>query len=66
MGMAWVCALWQGLVRLGATKLVVTNFPHNPTAAVADKQLWERLLRICRAAGSPYVFSDEMYRFLGE
>lgn len=47
------------------TKLVVVNFPHNPTGAVASREMWEGIMAACRAVGSPYLFSDEMYRFLG-
>jgi hypothetical protein len=47
------------------TKLVVVNFPHNPTGQAASQDMWDAMLAACRAAGSPYLLSDEMYRFLG-
>ncbi|GAB4822749.1 hypothetical protein N2152v2_009795 [Parachlorella kessleri] len=42
-------------------KLVVVNFPHNPTGWLPDGKQWQRLVEACRRAGS-YLFSDEMYR----
>ena len=45
------------------TKLLVINFPHNPTgASISNKQLNE-IIELCRQ-NNTLLFSDEMYRFL--
>ncbi len=41
------------------TKLVVVNFPHNPTGAVACAQQWRRIIELCRERDA-YLFSDEV------
>jgi aspartate/methionine/tyrosine aminotransferase len=46
-------------------ELVVVNFPHNPTGAMLQQQDWQQLVAACKAAGA-WLFSDEMYRFIGE
>ncbi len=45
------------------TRLIVLNFPHNPTGAMISR---EQLLEIISFAGKKRIaiFSDEMYRFL--
>ena len=45
------------------TKLVVANFPHNPTGYVPSREDFLALVAIMREHGA-YLFSDEMYRFL--
>jgi aspartate/methionine/tyrosine aminotransferase len=45
------------------TRLIVMNFPHNPTGAVLPKDSYDRVIELARARGIA-VFSDEMYRFL--
>ena len=45
------------------TKLIVVNFPHNPTGATLDSRAWRELVGIAETAGAR-LFSDEMYRFL--
>ena len=45
------------------TKLVVINFPHNPTGALIEKDVFSSIFEISEKHGS-IVFSDEMYRFL--
>lgn len=45
------------------TKLIVINFPHNPTGSLASKEKFKEVLEIAKSRGI-YVFSDEMYRFL--
>ncbi|OFW62013.1 MAG: aspartate aminotransferase [Actinobacteria bacterium RBG_16_64_13] len=45
------------------TKLVVWNFPHNPTGALPSQADYERMIAAAAAAGA-WVFSDEMYRLL--
>lgn len=45
------------------TKLLVVNFPHNPTGALPGANDWKRIVAICAERGIR-IFSDEMYRFL--
>jgi len=53
----------QGLLRPGQTKLVVTNFPHNPTGALPTPEDFEGMVESCRSAGA-HLLVDEMYRGL--
>ena len=43
------------------TRLLVVNFPHNPTGYVPEEKEWCELLELCKA-NNIYLFSDEMYR----
>ena len=52
----------EALLDRGA-KLIVWNFPHNPTGALPPLEDYERMLDLARQAGA-WVFSDEMYRLL--
>jgi aspartate/methionine/tyrosine aminotransferase len=45
------------------TRLLVLNFPHNPTGYLPEREELEAILDIARHR-SLYVFSDEMYRLL--
>jgi len=45
------------------TKLIVVNFPHNPTGATVSKEDFREILEIAKVKNL-FVFSDEMYRFL--
>ncbi len=45
------------------TRLVSVNFPNNPTGAIPSREVWDRLVEICRAQGA-WLFSDEVYRLL--
>jgi len=45
------------------TKLIVLNFPHNPTGLLPDRRTLEAIVEIARTAGL-MLFSDEMYRGL--
>lgn len=45
------------------TKLVVVNFPHNPTGFIPSQKDFNGLIDLLREMGI-YLFSDEMYRFL--
>lgn len=45
------------------TKLVVINFPHNPTGATISKNELIEIIELCRQ-NNTLLFSDEMYRFL--
>ena len=48
---------------LPSTKLIVVNFPHNPTGATLDRRDFEAIVDFARQREIS-VFSDEMYRFL--
>ena len=45
------------------TKLVVVNFPHNPTGTIPSHAEFDALIGMLRERGI-YLLSDEMYRFL--
>ena len=45
------------------TRVLVVNFPHNPTGALPDADTWRGLFALAEARGV-YVLSDEVYRFL--
>ncbi len=45
------------------TKLLVINFPHNPTGYLPTRAVLDRIVAIARAHHL-YLFSDEMYRLL--
>lgn len=45
------------------TKLLVFNFPHNPTGYLASRKDFDCVIEIAKEHNL-YVFSDEMYRFL--
>jgi aspartate/methionine/tyrosine aminotransferase len=47
----------------GRTRLIVLNFPHNPTGYLPSRALLDRVLEIARKQ-EIFVFSDEMYRLL--
>ena len=45
------------------TKLVVANFPHNPTGILPSKDDFIAMVELVRERGA-YLLSDEMYRYL--
>ena len=45
------------------TKMLVLNFPHNPTGATLSKTDWLAIITLAKA-NDVILFSDEMYRFL--
>lgn len=45
------------------TKLLVLNYPHNPSGAVLEREVFEGLIELARKHGA-YVFCDEVYRYL--
>ena len=45
------------------TRVIVVNFPHNPTGATVSHARWTEILQIAAEVGA-YVLSDEMYRGL--
>ena len=45
------------------TKLIIFNFPHNPTGYLPSKRDFQKVTEIARKHNL-HVFSDEMYRFL--
>lgn len=48
---------------LPRTKLLVLNYPHNPTGAVIEKHVLEGAIALARECGA-YIFNDEVYRYL--
>jgi len=48
---------------IAQTRLIVVNFPHNPTGYVPSIAEYGKIVDIARRNGI-YLFSDEMYRFL--
>lgn len=47
----------------GRTKMLVVNFPNNPTGYLPTQEFFRDLLALVNEAGI-YLFSDEMYRLL--
>lgn len=45
------------------TRLILVNFPHNPTGALLSREEWAGILAVAEEAGC-YLFSDEVYRLL--
>lgn len=45
------------------TKLVVLNYPHNPTGAILEKSVLEGIVNLARK-NKAYIFCDEVYRYL--
>lgn len=46
------------------TRLILINFPHNPTGAILSRERFDTLVGLCRKHGI-YLFSDEVFRLLG-
>lgn len=44
-----------------ATRLIVVNFPHNPTGALPDASSWNEIIAVARQCGA-WLFGDEVYR----
>jgi aspartate/methionine/tyrosine aminotransferase len=44
------------------TRLIVINFPHNPTSVHIDAETLEKIVEAARSVNA-YLFSDEVYRF---
>lgn len=45
------------------TKLLVLNYPHNPTGTVLEKKVLDGIIQLARKAGA-YIFCDEVYRYM--
>jgi len=45
------------------TKMLVMNFPHNPSGAILTRVQFDQLIELCRKYDI-ILFSDEMYRYL--
>jgi aspartate/methionine/tyrosine aminotransferase len=45
------------------TRLLIVNFPHNPTGYLPSKADYQRIIDLAKKHNL-YLFSDEMYRFL--
>lgn len=56
---------WDALESLVTpkTRLIVVNFPHNPTGFLPSRDDLDRIIAIARKNGT-WIFSDEMYRGL--
>jgi aspartate/methionine/tyrosine aminotransferase len=46
-----------------STRLIVINFPHNPTGYLPAREVFDRIIEQAARRGIP-IFSDEMYRLL--
>jgi aspartate/methionine/tyrosine aminotransferase len=44
------------------TRMIIVNFPHNPTGALPSRESFEKIIEIARERGI-VLFSDEVYRF---
>ena len=51
------------LLNSAPIKLVVVNFPHNPTGKTLTQEQHSSVLEMCKSKGC-HLFSDEMYRLL--
>ena len=51
------------LMEIHHPKMIVLNFPHNPTCALITRTELEQVVRVAAETGT-MLFSDEMYRFL--
>jgi aspartate/methionine/tyrosine aminotransferase len=45
------------------TRLILVNFPHNPTGALPSQEEWQEILEVAREANC-YLLSDEVYRLM--
>lgn len=45
------------------TRLLVLNYPHNPTGALPEKEVLEGLIALAEKNGA-WIFCDEVYRYL--
>jgi methionine aminotransferase len=56
---------WQHLADTlsDRTRLLIVNFPHNPTGAILDRSDLDRLAELLRGTGA-YVLSDEVYEHI--
>jgi len=45
------------------TKILILNYPHNPTGTVLEGKVLEELVELARKNGA-YIFCDEVYRYL--
>lgn len=53
----------RSIVEAHPIKLVVVNFPHNPTGKTLSRDQHADVVEMCRNRGA-FLFSDEMYRLL--
>jgi aspartate/methionine/tyrosine aminotransferase len=54
---------WLAQALSDQTRLLVVNFPHNPTGYLPAQDEWQEILNLARQHGVA-IFSDEMYRGL--
>jgi aspartate/methionine/tyrosine aminotransferase len=55
--------VYRDALRPGATRLVVTNWPHSPTGTMPPGSVFDEAARLAGEAGARFL-SDEVYRFL--
>lgn len=48
---------------LPTTKLLILNYPHNPTGALLDRKTFDGLVELAKK-NDAYIFCDEVYRYL--
>lgn len=45
------------------TKLLVLNYPHNPTGTILERAILDEIIQLARKNGT-YIFCDEVYRYM--
>lgn len=45
------------------TKVLILNYPHNPTGSLLDREVFHGMIDLARKHGC-YIFSDEVYRYM--
>ena len=45
------------------TKLLIMNYPHNPTGALLSQSDYDEVIALARQSGA-YIFCDEVYRYM--
>ena len=55
-------AVLRSLIRKD-TRVIIVNFPHNPTGALPDREAWDEIVAIASESRA-WLFSDEVYRGL--
>jgi aspartate/methionine/tyrosine aminotransferase len=45
------------------TKLLILNYPHNPTGTLLERKVLDGLIQLARRNGA-YIFCDEVYRYM--
>jgi len=45
------------------TKMLILNYPHNPTGTILTPESYKELIQMARHCGA-YIFNDEVYRYM--